>query len=230
MNLPSLRGVAITVLEQAGDLTASTVIALREVTPTLVTEVVATLERVPGLVGDLTGALGRVEQVRADAGRVVVEADRTVDEVDGIARRASGIEQRVDGLVDGLTGLLRRTAGVVAQAESLLGRAGDLLGVVEEPVRALAPALQALADLEEPDVATLVRDLARRSPDLLSQVSDDVVPALVAMQGAIPDLVSLRELGDRLEPLVIEMTETLSGLPGAKRARRRGARDHDEDE
>lgn len=228
-----MRAATIDVLGRAEQLGQTVIIAVRDVDPGLLDGLVESVARLPSLVGQLAAVLsgaealiGSADEVRARAAAEVrrVEQTRTaaafeVDAVDVTRRRAELVVgdaavtvERINLLVDG--------------AEALLERAGRLMGDVEVPVRRLLPTAVTLADLAEPTLPELAQDLAGRLPALLTEMTDDVVPSLAAMRDAVPDVQQLSELAQRLEPLLVDVSSTMAGLPGARRARQRGSRIH----
>jgi uncharacterized protein YoxC len=222
MGMPSLRGLTIDVLGGAEAVGHGLVVAVREISPTLVDEVVDSVERVPALVRRLGGALAGVETLLPGFDSVRTRAAAEVELVDDTRRRA-------DAVVTDTDELLQRANRLLGAGESLLARAGDLLTDVEGSTRRLLPLVRAVAETADEQLVEVLLDSVRRWPTLFGQVSDDMVPALAAMQSAVPDVSALRELITRLEPLMTEVSHTVSGLPGARRALKRGARDHDGD-
>lgn len=220
MGMPSLRGLTIDVLGGAEAVGHGLAVAVREISPALMDDVLESVERVPGLVRRLGGAitgveglLPRFDHVRSSAAAEVELVDETRRQADAVIADAGEFLQRANRLIGG--------------GEVLLGRAGDLLSEVEAPARRLLPLARALAETADEQLLEVLLDSVRRWPTLFGQVSDDMVPALAAMQSAVPDVSALRELLTRLEPLMTEVSNTVSGLPGARRALKRGARERD---
>jgi hypothetical protein len=206
MGLPSLRGLTIDVLEGAEAVGHGFAVAVREISPTLVDEVVDSLERVPGLVRRLGGALGVVEGLLPGLDQVRGSAAAEVELVDGTRRRA-------DSVIGDAGELVQRANRLLGTGEALLGRASDLLSEVETPARRLLPLVQAVAETADEQLVEVLLDSVRRWPTLF---------------GPVPDVTTLRELITKLEPLMTEVSHTVSGLPGARRALKRGARERDE--
>ncbi len=223
MGLPSLRGLTIDVLDGAEAVGHGLAVAVREISPALVDELVVSVERVPGLVRRLGGALGvvegllpRLDQVRHSAATEVALVDDT--------------RWRADTVIDDAGALVQRANRLLGSGEELLGLASDLLSQAEVPARRLLPIAQAAVETVDEQLVEVLLDSVRRWPTLFSQISDDMVPALAAMQAAVPDVATVRELITKLEPLMTEVSHTVSGLAGARRALKRGARERDDAE
>jgi len=131
---------------------------------------------------------------------------------------------RAEGAVTGAEQTVAAAGRTVGAADALVSGGEVLLGRVSRPVGVLLPTVQRLADSVTPGDADAVAVLLHRLPGLLAllaQVEDDVAPLARALVGVAPDLHKVLELLAGLHQLA-------SGLPGAKRLRRRGEDDPDQ--
>jgi len=178
---------------------------------------------------------GRADTAVTGAGAVTGPAQRSVEQSRSVVDQAGQVTHRALDSVQAAEVVLARSEGAVTGAEQTVAAAGRtvgtadalvsrgevLLGRVSRPVGVLLPSMQRLADAVTPGDADAVAVLLHRLPALLALVEDDVAPLARALVQVAPDLHNVLELLEDLHQLA-------SGLPGAKRLRRRGEDDPDQ--
>jgi len=198
-------------------------------------------------VGDVTDRAGaRIDAVgevtdragaRIDAvGEVTAKADGAISSVRDVTGRADGVLSRADGLVGGAEGqlhqlqpLLDALADLPADAlqHAVVVAARVLDALPDELLDRLPGLLAAAASALDTDSTSAVARLVREAPGLLDQLDDVVLPAYQLFSDVVPEVVALRELSERFEPVVLDLATRVAGLPGMKRAKKRGLEDPD---
>ena len=198
-------------------------------------------------VGDVTDRAGaRIDAVgevtdragaRIDAvGEVTAKADGAISSVRDVTGRADGVLSRADGLVGGAEGLLHQLQPLLdafadlpadALQHAVVVAARVLDALPDELLDRLPDLLAAAASALDTDSTSAVARLVREAPGLLDQLDDVVLPAYQLFSDVVPEVVALRELSERFEPVVLDLATRVAGLPGMKRAKKRGLEDPD---
>lgn len=138
-------------------------------------------------------------------------ADAVVRYTAGLGRGATAAA-RLLGQVDGLL-TPQRTAAVASLLDSL---PAALSQQRTDPVPAL---LERLTTLLTPERTDALSALADQMPRLVATLQSDGLPTARELRQLSPDLHAMLELID-------EIHQIATGLPGSKRARKRGADQH----
>ncbi len=217
----------------------------------LLPEAVRLVARVDRVLTQIEHSVQTADAVIARCDEARQAADRVIAAVGGVTARATGLLDDVEPPINGLLPLLHEAARIDPSVVPRLVRLTELSDLVEpllqfrplldaasemDPrlVRALDKATPLLASIESlaeeasERFAGALSDTLEQTPKLMAQVSNEVVPALQSMVVAIPDVQELRQVVDRLEPMMVEVGQVLAGLPGAGRMRRRGERELDD--
>lgn len=123
--------------------------------------------------------------------------------------------------VASLTGAVRSLGETIAEARETLAavhrlavRMDAIVEELDEPLRALAPGLQRLADvLDDPVVDEL--------PDTLRTVQSDLLPVLHTLADTHQRVAFIAGSTERILAFVDDTSRTLGGLPGAALLNRR---------
>jgi ABC-type transporter Mla subunit MlaD len=184
-------------------------------------------------VGDVTDRAG----ARIDAvGEVTAKADGAISSVRDVTGRADEVLSRADGLVGGTEGLLHQLQPLLdaladlpadALQHAVVVAARVLDALPDELLDRLPDLLAAAASALDTDSTSAVARLVREAPGLLDQLDDVVLPAYQLFSDVVPEVVALRELSERFEPVVLDLAARVAGLPGMKRAKKRGLEDPD---
>lgn len=184
-------------------------------------------------VGEVTDRAG----ARIDAvGEVTAKADGAISSVRDVTGRADEVLSRADGLVGGAEGLLHQLQPVLdaladlpadALQHAVVVAARVLDALPDELLDRLPGLLAAAASALDTDSTSAVARLVREAPGLLDQLDDVVLPAYQLFSDVVPEVVALRELSERFEPVVLDLAARVAGLPGMKRAKKRGLEDPD---
>lgn len=166
------------------------------------------LTSVESMLRDGEAMLDRSAGVLADAENAVAGASTTLMAAQELTRQAA---VAIDG------------AGATAdEAEAVLARGSALLGSAEElSARVLPNATRFVDHLEATEVDAAI-GMVDRLPRLLAHLENDVLPLLGTLDRVGPDVHEILES-------VHEMTQALSGLPGAGFFKRRGVRKEDDE-
>ena len=184
-------------------------------------------------VGEVTDRAG----ARIDAvGEVTAKADGAISSVRDVTGRADEVLSRADGLVGGTEGLLHQLQPLLdaladlpadALQHAVVVAARVLDALPDELLDRLPDLLAAAASALDTDSTSAVARLVREAPGLLDQLDDVVLPAYQLFSDVVPEVVALRELSERFEPVVLDLAARVAGLPGMKRAKKRGLEDPD---
>ena len=184
-------------------------------------------------VGEVTDRAG----ARIDAvGEVTAKADGAISGVRDVTGRADEVLSRADGLVGGAEGLLHQLQPLLdaladlpadALQHAVVVAARVLDALPDELLDRLPGLLAAAASALDTDSTSAVARLVREAPGLLDQLDDVVLPAYQLFSDVVPEVVALRELSERFEPVVLDLAARVAGLPGMKRAKKRGLEDPD---
>ena len=217
----------------------------------LLDQVSSLLTRVESLLGHVEATAGRADRVidRCDEARA--HADDVIQTAGRMAAQATPLLNELEPRVYANLPLLDAVAQVdprligrleeLAQLTDLIGtvlRMKPLLDAVAEldpsfvgELEKIAPLLRSLDRLDRDATAkfaTSYADVLDQLPTLLGQMTDDAIPAMQELAGAVPDVRVLREIVTRLEPVLVDVEHIIVGMPGAARARRRGEKELDD--
>ena len=217
----------------------------------LLPDAVRLVARVDVVLTQIESSVQAADAVIARCDEARLAAELVTASVGGVTARALGLLDDVEPPIRRLLPLLDEAARIDPSVVPRLVRLTELSDLVE-PLLRLRPLLDATSEMDPRLVRALdkatpllasieslaeeaserfagaLSDTLEQTPKLMAQVSDEVVPALQSMVGAIPDVQELRQVVDRLEPMMVEVGQVLAGLPGAKRMRRRGEQELDD--
>lgn len=182
------------------------------------------------------GTVARADTAIDAVGEVTAKADGAISGVRDVTGRADEVLSRADGLVGGAEGLLHQLQPVLdaladlpadALQHAVVVAARVLDALPDELLDRLPGLLAAAASALDTDSTSAVARLVREAPGLLDQLDDVVLPAYQLFSDLVPEVVALRELSERFEPVVLDLAARVAGLPGMKRAKKRGLEDPD---
>jgi len=194
-----------------------------------------------GEIGEVTGragtSIGEISRVTAKADmsigeieRVTGKADTSIGEIDRVTGKADysigeidRVTDKADHSIGEIERVTHRAESTVTAADELLAWARQLVALLDPPVRGSAGPLTRLSEVLTPDLVEMLPGVLRRLPPLVIRASDDLFPALEVLQDVTPDVRTLKEVVERLEPVVVELQQTLMGVPGAGLLKRRGS-------
>jgi hypothetical protein len=188
--------------------------------------------------------LGRLPASLARVPAIIEGIELLLGAVGELVTQVAGTVQRADLLVGGVGDTVRRAEIVVDDVETTVGRvppllstvdevAGDVGGLVRESdairvaiaaiLADLTPLLTAAARVDTTLPANLERTL-EALPVVLGRLDAEVIPAVRSLEGLVPTIQSLSARVDELHRVVGDVGDTLGGIPGAARLRKRSSR------
>lgn len=131
---------------------------------------------------------------------LLAAAERIIDDVDALLRRIERTRAEADV--------------VVARVDETRARADVLLEGLEQPVTALLPTLERLAETTSPGEVDALVSLVDHLPMLVTRLETEIVPILDSLNTVAPDLHDLLLVSK-------ELNEMLAKVPGLGRIKRR---------
>ena len=174
-------------------------------------------------------SIDEIDRVTTQAGASIEQIDRVTGKADTSIGDIDRVTDKAGESIGSIDDVTARASTTVGQADELLGWARRLVSAIDKPVRDLAVPLARIAEQLPPEAWDAIPGLVTRLPPLLERVTDELFPALHVLEDVAPDVRMLRDVVERLEPVVVELQQTLSGLPGAGLLKRRGSHHNDGD-
>ena len=168
-------------------------------------------------------SIGEIERVTGKADYSIGEIDRVTGKADYSIGEIDRVTDKADHSIGEIERVTHRAESTVTAADELLAWARQLVALLDPPVRGSAGPLTRLSEVLTPDLVEMLPGVLRRLPPLVIRASDDLFPALEVLQDVTPDVRTLKEVVERLEPVVVELQQTLMGVPGAGLLKRRGS-------
>ena len=181
-------------------------------------------------IGEIERVTGKADYSVGEIDRVTDKADHSIGEIDRVTGKADysigeidRVTDKADHSIGEIERVTHRAESTVTAADELLAWARQLVALLDPPVRGSAGPLTRLSEVLTPDLVEMLPGVLRRLPPLVIRASDDLFPALEVLQDVTPDVRTLKEVVERLEPVVVELQQTLMGVPGAGLLKRRGS-------
>lgn len=141
--------------------------------------------------------------------------------------QVAGTVQRADSLVAGVEDTAGRASTAIDDVNEEVGelvRETDAIRLAVAALLAdLTPLLTAAARIRPTAPASLERTLDAL-PVMLGRLETEVIPAVSSLAGLVPTIERLSAQVDELHRVVGDVGDTLGGIPGAARLRKRSAR------
>ena len=186
--------------------------------------------RADATIGEIGDVTGRADTSIGEISRVTAKADTSIGEIERVTGKAGysvgeidRVTDKADHSIGEIERVTHRAESTVTAADELLAWARQLVALLDPPVRGSAGPLTRLSEVLTPDLVEMLPGVLRRLPPLVIRASDDLFPALEVLQDVTPDVRTLKEVVERLEPVVVELQQTLMGVPGAGLLKRRGS-------
>lgn len=171
------------------------------------------LARLPASLARIPAIIDGVEVLLANAGALVTQVAGTVQRADRLVGGVEATTGRVDAVVDDVAGDI---GGLLRESDAIRAAVAAL-------VADLTPLLTAASRISPTAPASLERTLDAL-PLVLGRLETEVIPAVRSLEGLVPTIEGLSARVDELHRVVGDVGDTLGGIPGAARLRKRSAR------
>lgn len=150
----------------------------------------------------------------SDLFRAAGDGYQALEQAIGLLPRAFDLVTGAEKLMESAGALIGRAEALVDGAEKTAAGAGRLVDSLDPTLTKLQPMLATLADTTSPTEVQAAVTAIDMLPEIVTRLSEDIMPILKTMDSVSPDLRELLLISK-------ELNEMLSAIPGLGRAKRK---------